>query len=262
MWDIGLQGNSYGLPMWCKWYVVFLPATAKSLTNIQDDGTFVLYYTAQHVNQTAKHCTHAATSQNIEGPYIPISGDAWICPLNRGGAIDPEGFKDVDGTRYILYKIDGNSINQPDESLNPTPIMLQRVGINGYVKLGQPHQLLDRTDEDGPLIEAPAIGRYQTGSDKEAVYVLFYSSNVFDTENYDVSYATSNSIGGPFKRSENRLLQSGDDNGTLSGPGGLDVGVNSKEVVFHSMAPGSNHKGLVRNMWTAEITVDGNTVTI
>lgn len=32
-----------------------------------------------------------------------------ICPLSQGGAIDASGYDD-NGQRYVVYKVDGNSI--------------------------------------------------------------------------------------------------------------------------------------------------------
>ena len=229
------------------------------LTCCQDDGSFVMYYTAQLANSKEQHCIGAATSKNVEGPYTP-SPNPIICPLDQGGAIDPEGFKDSDGTRYLIYKIDGNSLNRKDSPLHPTPLMLQEVEKGGIALKGSPIQLLDRGPEDGPLIEAPAMGRYEQ-ADGSTTYVLFYSSNVFTTKHYDVSYATSQSVKGPFTRSTDRLLETG---GKLIGPGGMDNGVDGHNVVFHSILhePEQGRGPVTRTMWTANIEVNGLKVTI
>ena len=60
---------------------------------VQDDGTFVLYFSAAVNNDSAHHCVGAATSNSANGPYVPQS-DPLFCPLDQGGAIDPAGFKD------------------------------------------------------------------------------------------------------------------------------------------------------------------------
>ncbi|CRK23815.1 hypothetical protein BN1708_018068, partial [Verticillium longisporum] len=49
--------------------------------------------------------------------------------------------------------------------------MLQEVGPDGFTKIGNPVQILDRTEADGPLVEAPDIVRLEDGT-----YVLFFSS--------------------------------------------------------------------------------------
>lgn len=66
-------------------------------------------------------------------------------------------------------------------------------------------------------------------------------------------------IGGPYTKSDTLLLKTGDFDGQLYGPGGLDVGVGGKRVVFH---PGAEGKSVMRQMWTGQIRVTGTTVTI
>lgn len=225
-----------------------------------DDGTFMLYYSAISNADTSKHCIGYATATNVTGPYTP-SDTALVCPLDQGGAIDPEGYKDADGTRYLIYKVDGNSLNRPDTALHSTPILLQQVAADGVTLIGEPTQLLDRTDADGPLVEAPAMARYTSNdTSKPPVYVLFYSSNVFTTPAYDVSYATSSSVKGPFARSNAPLLKTGDAAGKLVGPGGLDCGIDSTQVVFHSLKFPSSPDGepVTRTMWTGDLDIWGD----
>ncbi|MCJ1405594.1 hypothetical protein MMC11_008822 [Xylographa trunciseda] len=220
-----------------------------------DDGTFVMYYSAKHAIKSKHHCVGVATSKDIMGPYTP-GAQPLVCPLSAGGAIDPDGFQDADGTRYLIYKIDGNSLNNITGTDNPTPLMLQQVSNDdGFTLIGGPTQLLDRTKADGPLIEAPSLMRSTSG--KSPVYVLFFSSNVFTTFHYDVSYATSTTgVKGPYIRSTQPLLRTGDDSGRLFGPGGLDVGVGGQKVVFHSGYDGGS---IVRQLWTGQIAVNGTT---
>ena len=223
-----------------------------------DDGSFVMYYSARHAIKQKHHCVGVATSDTITGPYTP-QAQPLVCPLSAGGAIDPDGFQDADGTRYLIYKVDGNSLNNITGTYNPTPLMLQQVSNDdGFTLVGGPTQLLDRIAADGPLVEAPSLMRSTSGA--SPVYVLFFSSNVFTTLHYDVSYATSTTgIKGPYTRSTQPLLRTGDDSGRLFGPGGLDVGVGGQKVVFHS---GYNGGAIVRQMWTGEIAVDNTTVYI
>jgi beta-xylosidase len=219
-----------------------------------------MYYSSRHLNATDHHCIGAATSNNVMGPYSPLP-EPLVCPLEQGGAIDPDGFEDIDGSRYMVYKIDGNSLNNKTTTPNyhPTPLMLQKVDPqDGITLLGDPVQLLDRGPQDGPLIEAPSLMRAADISGKHPTYVLFYSSNVFTTPYYDVGYATStNGINGPYTKSHTPLLQTGDDMGRLWGPGGLDVGVGGEKVVFHS---GYDSASVVRQMWTGQVAVNGTTV--
>lgn len=75
----------------------------------QNDGSFVMYYSATTTSDTSKHCVGAATASSVTGPYTAVGSTALICPLSQGGAIDASGYND-NGNQYIVYKVDGNSI--------------------------------------------------------------------------------------------------------------------------------------------------------
>jgi len=203
-------------------------------------GRYVMYYSGALGNDTAHHCVGAATSRAVLGPYAPMSGP-WACHSDRGGAIDPSGFLDPStGARYVVYKIDGNSIghggtcNNGVAPLASTPIMLQRVSADdGVTKVGDPVQILDRSDadDDGPLVEAPNIVRTPDGT-----YILFYSSQCFDSGIYNTKYATAKSVQGPYTRAAKPLLQTGTFN--LTSPGGatsLESGTG--QMLFHANCP-------------------------
>ena len=182
--------------------------------------------------------------------------------VRQGGAIDPAGFRDVDGTQWVVYKVDGNSLGGGGQCGNgdfshPTPIMLQQVSADdGVTLIGPPRQLLDRGEFDGPLIEAPSLLRTSEG-----VYVLFFSSNCYNGHLYDTSYATStNGIFGPYQKAAAPLLVTGGNGGQLQSPGGLDVGPMGINVVFHSDKEPGNPA--VRQMWTGQLSIHGTSVQI
>ena len=165
---------------------------------VQNDfGEWIMYYSASLAFGPAFHCTGAAVSNTIQGPYTPYGSDPLICPLSSGGAIDASGFRDVDGSRWIVYKIDGNSMGgggvcgNTVPPIQSTPIMLQRVAGNAVTLIDSPIQILDRDDSDGPLVEAPALVIAPGGW-----YVLFFSRGCYDSDRYDVSYAVATSITG------------------------------------------------------------------
>lgn len=205
-----------------------------------------MYYSAALTASAAHHCVGAAVSTNIEGPYSPMT-QPLICPdptaqgfnanavigsPGKGGAIDAAGFKDVDGKRYVLYKVDGNSVGSGGSCGNsnpgqtPTPIMLVQVQADGITPAGAPVQLLDRIDSDGPLIEAPNLIRSADGT-----YNLFFSSNCYTTPNYDVAFATAPSITGPYTRT-GPLIKTGSDG--LTAPGGASIAADGVHMVFHA----------------------------
>jgi hypothetical protein len=164
-----------------------------------------------------------------------------------GGAIDAAGFQDVDGSRYVVYKVDGNSLAGGGPCGNggiirrPTPIYLVKVGPDGIKPAGRPVELLDRTDRDGPLIEAPSLARLSDGS-----YALFYSSNCWNSDNYDISWARATSVTGPYTRMYT-LLKSGMLG--LKSPGGASMASDGRHMVFHA------HYGEGRAMFASLIGV-------
>lgn len=77
---------------------------------LADSGRFVMYYSASYAADTTFHCVGAATADSIEGPYTPVD-EPLACPTDQGGAIDPSGYWDeATSTRWLVYKIDGNSL--------------------------------------------------------------------------------------------------------------------------------------------------------
>ncbi|KAI0130046.1 glycosyl hydrolase [Xylariales sp. AK1849] len=198
-----------------------------------NNGSYVMYFSGEVKNNTAHHCVGTATSNSILGPYTP-SKVPFDCNLSIGGSIDPSGFQDADGKHYVVYKIDGNSIghggscNNGNAPLVATPILLQEVRCDGITKIGSPIQILDRTDADGPLVEAPAILRNNDGT-----YVLFFSSGCYTEPTYNVNYATAKSVRGPYTRSQTPLIKTDDAFG-LTAPGGATPVVDGSGMVFHA----------------------------
>lgn len=224
-------------------------------------GRYVMYYSGQLGNDTAYHCIGTAVSTtSILGPYTPAA-TPFACPLRQGGAIDPAGYYDaLTGRRYVLYKVDGNSIGNGGYCGNgvapfaPTPIMLQEVlAEDGVTKLGDAVEILDRNQEaDGPLVEAPNLFRVEMANGSPT-YVLLYSNHCFDSPGYTVSYATAASVNGPYMRSAaGALIQTGDWN--LTAPGGAQVVDGEGYMVFHADC----QKG--RCMFGAAFSIDGGAI--
>ncbi|KAL1297528.1 hypothetical protein AAFC00_006100 [Neodothiora populina] len=216
------------------------------------NGQFVLHYSAAVRGDTSKHCIGAATANNPAGPYTPRATPL-ACPLDQGGAIDSSAFKDVDGTYYVTYKVDGNSIGHGGSCGNtvapiaPTPIMLRKLASDALTPVGGPIEMIDRSQLDGPLVEAPSLVRTSSGK-----YVLFFSSNCFASSNYDVTYAFADRITGPYVK-RGPMLMTGTDN--LYSPGGADVAADGVHVAFHAGNVGPNNANW-RSMYTMSITID------
>ena len=136
--------------------------------------------------------------------------------------------------------------------------MLQEVTANGLNPVGDPQQILDRGQYDGPLVEAPSLTRVEDPSSAGGwLYILFFSSNCYAGPLYDSSYAIStNGIkngGVDYQKSSAPLLVTGSFDNKLYSPGGLDVEPDASKVLFHA---GKGKSADVRQMWTGQITVD------
>jgi beta-xylosidase len=177
--------------------------------------------------------------------------NALISSPGQGGAIDASGFTDVDGTIYVVWKVDGNSMGGGGPCGNAngqfsTPIMIVAMQDDGVTPRGSPVAVLDRSPADGPLIEAPSLSRAPDGT-----YNLFFSSNCFNTPQYDVTWATAPSIMGPYTKF-GPLLVTGT-NG-LQAPGGATIASDGSHMVFHA-----NYNG-GRAMFTGNVAGTGSGV--
>lgn len=126
-------------------------------------------------------------------------------------------------------KGNGGDCNNGVPPLHTTPIILQQMSKDNWIEpVGQPIQILDRIDADGPLVEAPNLIRTGDGT-----YVLFYSSHCYTSPNYDVKYATARDIKGPYTRAGDPLIKSGDLGG-LASPGGATSTPRGDYLLFHA----------------------------
>ncbi|KAI1073472.1 glycoside hydrolase family 43 protein [Whalleya microplaca] len=222
-----------------------------------DAGVFVMYYTA-HQNG-GSHCIGVATSDTALGPFTP--GDSpLICDSAGGGAIDPSGYDDgVD--RWILWKVDGNSLGgastchsgTPSGSYSPTPLKIQRVARDATTLLDSAKTILDNegASNDG-VVEAPSLYKIADGN-----YILFYSAHCYTSDDYDIEYAFSSTIDGAYTN-RGILLRTADGKG-IYGPGSLDIDPNGRSVVFHGRLQ-ANQGGGVRQLFSAELTLGGGSV--
>ncbi|KAL9594477.1 MAG: hypothetical protein Q9179_005376, partial [Wetmoreana sp. 5 TL-2023] len=192
-----------------------------------------------------------------KGPYRAQSNEPLACNEEAGGSIDPAGFKDKDGQNYVVYKVDGNSkgnggvCNNSKPPIKSTPIKLQKLRSNLITPDGDPKTILDRDDNDGPLVEAPSIN-YKNG-----LYYLFFSSNCYSTPQYDVSFATAQNVWGPYTKAhapDAPLLVTSKE---LSAPGGADVSIEGTYMAFHG-----NIGNRARGMYVATIKEVGGKVTV
>jgi beta-xylosidase len=190
----------------------------------RQNNSYVMYYSGRSNNVTSHHCVGVAYADSPTGPFVDDSADAWACPLDQGGAIDAAGFYDkVEDKRYVVSK----------------------------AKIGAAVQIMDRDDTDGPLIEAPNLVRIG------GLYVMFFSSHCFNSPDYDIKYAVSDNITGPYVRPVAELLgPSTTDRWNLSAPGGATSLPDGGFMLFHANCAGG------RCLYQTEFSFENGTVRI
>ena len=149
------------------------------------NGRYYVYYVARQ--RGGPLSVAVATADKPGGPYTdrgPLVGQ-------EDGSIDPFPVTDTTGVRYLVWKEDGNSRNQP------TPIWAQRLNDDGTKLVGELHELIrNNTDWEGGLVEGPCILR------RGDWFYLFYSGNGCCGAgcNYALGVARSHSLLGPWEK--------------------------------------------------------------
>ncbi|GGF00963.1 glycoside hydrolase family 43 protein [Mycetocola zhadangensis] len=229
-WEIADEDAFPELPAWAEEGRTWAPDVAELA-----DGRFALYFTAQDA-ASSKQCIGAATADAPIGPFVATSDTPLICPLDEGGAIDAASFTDADGSRYLVWKNDGNCC-----ALD-TWLQLSPLGPDGVSLAGEPVRLLSQTEEwEGSLIEAPVIVTHDDS------YVLFYSANDYGGYSYATGYATAPALTGPYTKADGPLLTSALTDEAYIGPGGQDIisgPDGSDRIVFHSWDPAIAYRGM------------------
>ncbi|KAJ5267878.1 hypothetical protein N7478_010686 [Penicillium angulare] len=223
-------------------------------TILRDDGKYVMYYSGEAKSDIGHHCIGTAIADKPTGPYVP-SNTPLSCRLEQGGSIDPSGFADADGTRYVVFKVDGNSIgnggdcNNGVEPLVSTPIMLQKLQADCITPIGDAVQILDRStaDNDGPLVEAPSLVLH------EGTYFLSYSTHCYTDMAYDVRWATASSVAGPYHKTNVQLVKT-EGGGGLTSPGVATFCGCGDRMLFHGWC---NFAKTRRCMYVADISLTG-----
>ncbi len=185
---------------------------------------WIVYYSAR--SSDGSLALGAAVADDPLGPYTDLGRPLLHDP--SPGVIDASFFEAPDGTRYLLWKVDGNAVGRR------TPIYIQPLAADGVTLTGSRTEILtnDRSWE-GNLVEGPWM-IHQGGT-----YYLFYSANGYATSRYATGVARSSSPTGPFEKLASPILVS---NGSFGGPGHGSVlrGPSGDWVhVYHSWLAGS-----------------------
>lgn len=218
------------LPSW----VIPNKTWAPEVTEIAP-GQYVLYFTATNYRPTLQ-CIGAAVADDPLGPFDVVGDEMLVCPEDEGGAIDAATFLDDDGTRYLLWKNDGNCCGL-DTWLQMAPLSKDGLQLDG------PTTKLVKQDQDweGNLVEAPTLLL------EEDTYVLLYSANDYGGAAYAVGYATAAEVTGPYTKAPEPLLTSDSLDGQYVGPGGQDVvtAADGQDILlFHSWYADLSYRGM------------------
>jgi beta-xylosidase len=200
--------------------------------------TYVLYYVAR-ATAPGKQCIGVAESTAPAGPFTDRRSAPLVCEAAEGGSIDPNPFRDADGSLWLYWKNDGNCCGQP------VHLYGRRLAADGLSFRGARSTLLTNTKPwQGNLVEAPEMVRHGTD------HVLFYSANGFDTDRYAVGYALCRSAAGPCTDGPGPILRSND---AAAGPGHCYVVTDAAGqdwMLYHAWNPdqiGSTDPG--RQLW-------------
>ncbi len=218
------------LPSW----VIPGKTWAPEVTQFGPDS-FVMYTTTTNFEPTLQ-CIAAATADSPKGPF-EVAGDAMlVCPEDEGGAIDASTFTDDDGTRYLLWKNDGNCCGLD------TWLYLAPLSDDGLALAGEPTRLIKQDQEwEGNLVEAPTLVK------RDGRYTLLYSCNDYGSDQYKIGYAIADAVTGPYTKGDEPLFTTDESKGRYVGPGGQDVVVapdGSDELAFHSWYAGNTYRAM------------------
>ncbi|HEY3448545.1 MAG TPA: glycoside hydrolase family 43 protein [Myxococcales bacterium] len=167
----------------------------------QVGSTYVAYFSARHTNGV--FALGAATSTRPEGPYTAQPQP--LLQTASPGVIDVHYFEASNGTKYLLWKPDGNAVGQK------TPIRIQTLAADGLSLTGTATTLIENDlGWEGGVIEGPWM------IERGGFYYLFYSANGYASTAYAVGVARATSPTGPFTKAGNPILVT---RGAWAGPG-------------------------------------------
>jgi beta-xylosidase len=231
------------LPPWVKPGFNWAPDVSPAA----DGKTFVMYFTARD-DASNKQCIGVATSDTPEGPFQFAGDKPLVCQVDQGGSIDPASFADDDGSRYLLWKNDGNCCGMD------TYLYLQKLSPDGLALEGEPARLI-KNDQiwEGRVIEAPTLWKH------DGKYYLFYSANDYAGPDYAIGYAVADKVTGPYaKPTQQPLLATSMNNAAALGPGGQDIVLDKDGetwLLYHSW----NSTATYRMMMIDELVWQGDT---
>lgn len=198
------------LPVLPKWAAPSISMTWAPAVQRTSAG-WVLYYSTEE-QASGRECIGRAISSSPAGPYRDQTSSPMVCQRDLGGSIDPSLVRASDGTTYLVWKSDGNSVHAPDS------IWSQQLSRDGLGTSGQPHRLIgdDASWEIG-TVEAPAMVAASAGG-----YWLFYAGGDWSRpDQYSTGLAYCSGVTGPCRETSTKPFLTTTSNDIS--PGGLDT---------------------------------------
>ena len=157
-----------------------------------ENGKVYIYYSAH--KKGGNLCVGVASADRPEGPYTDHG--PLICQPD--GSIDAFPMRDENGKLYLIWKEDGNSINQP------TPIWAQQLNEERTALIGEKVELFRNSKPwEGNLVEGVAM--IQHGDYFYAIYAAAGCCGVGCT--YQTGVARAKNLLGPWEKySQNPVL--------------------------------------------------------
>jgi len=173
---------------------------------LEHKGKFYVYYVGR--KRSGPLSLAVATADKPTGPWTdhgPLIGQ-------EAGSIDAFPVVDTDGTRYVIWKEDGNSRNKP------TPLWIQKLSDDGLKLVGEMKELFrNDTDWERNLVEGPAVIR------RGEYWYMFYAGNACCGRgcNYQQGVARAKNLLGPWEKYPGNPILVGNDTWKCPGHGTL-----------------------------------------
>ncbi|MGZ3408714.1 MAG: glycoside hydrolase family 43 protein, partial [Polyangia bacterium] len=187
----------------------------------------------------------AATAAAATGPFsalaAPLVHDAAM------GLIDATEFEAADGSKYLLWKEDGNAVGKP------TPIRGQKLAADGLSLVGTATTLITNDQPwEGAVVEGPWLVAHG------GWYYLFYSGNSYANATYAVGVARATTPLGPYTKATAPIVTSSavwigpGHCSVVDGPGGDAIMLYHAWASGHVNGPGDARLLLIdRIVWSA-----------
>jgi beta-xylosidase len=186
-------------------------------------GRYYIYYTGH--KKGGSLCVAVMTATNPRGPYT----DHGPLVCQDAGSIDAMAVTDENGRRYLVWKEDGNSRNQP------TPIWAQPLSSDGTRLVGERRELIRNTAAwESNLVEGPFILR------RGGYFYMFYSGNACCGRgcNYAMGVARSRQLLGPWEKNPANPILKGNDDWKCPGHGSIVVDARGRDfLLYHAYHP-------------------------